>query len=256
MEQEGDTNTNKVREQTRLRAAKHYEANKPELKEKKRLAYLKKKDLTNPLIKLDNLEEEDIPLPSNPNEPKHECMPDVLSDFIECLKDTCYWTQLTVGPHMAEKFYQHMLIANLKVKGYENIVYEDVFSYKFEDMNGKLIRIGHGMNARTDVELPDLRILLELKSSNSPTKAEHIAQCRNYLIHRPDLNMGIVINFVSKETADSCPYVQIDVIMKTGKIIKIAESTFELPQFRQFSPICTKLQPCLSEYVIREEWSS
>jgi len=175
-------------------------------------------------------------------------------EFIECLKTTCYWTQLTVGPHMAEKFYQHMLIANLKASGHENIVYEDVFSYKFEDMNGKVVRIGHGMNARTDVELPDLKILLELKSSNTPTKAEHIAQCRNYLIHRTDLNMGIVINFISKETAESCPYVQLDVIVKTGKSIQIAGTTFELPQFIQYPPIYTKLQPCLSEYVVKEEW--
>ena len=175
------------------------------------------------------------------------------SKFIECLKETCYWTQLTVGPHMAEKFYQHMLIANLKVSGYENIVYEDVFSYKFEDMNGKVIRVGHGMNARTDVELPDLKILLELKAGSTITKAEHIAQCRNYLIHRPDLNMGVVINFISKETADSCPYVQIDVICKTGKMVKLAGTKFTLPQFQQFSPIQTKLQPCLAEYVLKGE---
>ena len=175
-------------------------------------------------------------------------------EFIECLKETCYWTQLTVGPYMAEKFYQHMLIANLKVNGYENIVYEDVFSYKFEDMNGKVTRIGHGMNARTDVELPDLKVLLELKSSNAATKAEHIAQCRNYLIHRNDLHIGIVINFISKESAESCPYVQIDVIVKSGKTIKIADTNFELPQFIQYPPLCTKLQPCLSEFVVKEDW--
>lgn len=173
------------------------------------------------------------------------------SKFIECLKDVCYWTQLTVGPHMAEKFYQHMLIANLKVCGYENTVYEDVFSYKFEDMTGKVIRIGHGMNARTDVELPDLKIILELKSSSTCTKAEHIAQCRNYLIHRPDLNMGIVINFISKESADSCPYVQIDVLVKTGIFVTIAEK-FKLPQFKQYAPILTKNQPCLAEFVVKE----
>ena len=173
--------------------------------------------------------------------------------FIECLKETCYWTQLTVGPHMAEKFYQHMLIANLKISGYENIVYEDVFSYKFEDMKGNVIRVGHGMNARTDVELPDLKILLELKAGNTPTKSEHIAQCRNYLIHRTDLNMGIVINFISKETTDSCPYVQIDVISKTGKMIALGGTTFKVPQFKQFPPIYTKLQPCLAEYVLKGE---
>lgn len=174
------------------------------------------------------------------------------SKFLECLKDVCYWTQLTVGPHMAEKFYQHMLIVNLKVCGYENTVYEDVFAYKFEDMNGKVVRIGHGMNARTDVELPDLNILLELKSSNAVTKAEHIAQCRNYLINRPDLNMGIVINFISKESVDSCPYVQIDVLVKTGVFVTI-EKKFKLPQFLQFAPIFTKNQPCLAEFVLKGE---
>jgi len=152
---------------------------------------------------------------------------------------------------MAEKFYQHMLIANLKVCGYENTVYEEVFSYKFEDMNGNIIRIGHGMNARTDVELPDLKMLLELKSSNTLTKAEHIAQCRNYLIQRPDLTMGVVINFISKESVDSCPYVQMDVLVKTGNFITIA-GKFKLPQFKQIGPILTKNQPCLAEYVIKE----
>jgi hypothetical protein len=178
----------------------------------------------------------------------HTPMSEEQSKFIECLKDVCYWTQLTVGPHMAEKFYQHMLIANLKVCGYENTVYEDVFSYKFEDMTGRVIRIGHGMNARTDVELPDLQILLELKSSITGTKAEHIAQCRNYLINRTDLNMGIVVNFISK---DSCPYVQIDILVKTGIFVTVA-GKFKLPQFKQFAPILTKNQPCLAEFVLRD----
>ena len=174
-------------------------------------------------------------------------------ELIECLKETCYWTQLKVGPYMSEKFYQHMLIVNLKLCGYENLVYEDVFAYKFEDMNGKAIRIGNGMNARTDVEIPDVETILELKSSNTPTKPEHIAQCRNYMIHRPDVKMGIIINFISKETQDSFPYTQIDVLIKTGLMVTVA-GTFSLPQFKQFPTINTKLLPCLGDYVLREEW--
>lgn len=167
------------------------------------------------------------------------------------LIELCYWTQLKVGPHMTEKFYQHILIANLQASGYKNIVYEDVFTYKFSDMYGNPVRVGHGMNARTDIELPDLKVLLELKAGSGPTKQENFAQCRNYLIHRPDVQVGIVINFISKETNESSPYTQIDVMMKTGDIITVKPG-YELPEFYELATMYTELQPAISSYVKKE----
>ena len=171
--------------------------------------------------------------------------------LINSLTEICYWTQLKVGPHMTEKFYQHILIANLYACGYKNIIYEDVFTYNFTDMHGNPVRVGHGMNARTDVELLDLNVLLELKSSSGPTKQENFAQCRNYLIHRPDVQVGIVINFISKETNDSSPYTQIDVMMKTGNMITIKPG-HDLPEFYEFATKYTELQPSISSYVKKE----
>ena len=171
--------------------------------------------------------------------------------LINSLTEICYWTQLKVGPHMTEKFYQHILIANLYVCGYKNIIYEDVFTYNFTDMHGNPVRVGHGMNARTDVELLDLNVILELKASSGPTKQENFAQCRNYLIHRPDVQIGIVINFISKETNDSSPYTQIDVMMKTGNMITIKPG-HDLPEFYEFATKYTELQPSISSYVKKE----
>jgi hypothetical protein len=152
---------------------------------------------------------------------------------------------------MTEKFYQHILIANLYACGYKNIIYEDVFTYNFTDMHGNPVRVGHGMNARTDVELLDLNVILELKSSSGPTKQENFAQCRNYLIHRPDVQVGIVINFISKETNDSSPYTQIDVMMKTGNMITVKPG-HDLPEFYEFATKYTELQPYISSYVKKE----
>jgi hypothetical protein len=181
--------------------------------------------------------------------------------LINQLAELCYWTQLKVGPHMGEKFYQHILIANLKACGYKNVVYEDLFTYGFTDMYGNPTRVGHGMNARTDIELPDMNVLLELKASTKGTKQENFAQCRNYLIHRPDVNVGVVINFISKETEKSKPYTQIDVMIKTGHVIDIplfgshglSTNTHHIPEFHDLPTIYTELQPTISSYVIKEK---
>jgi hypothetical protein len=172
-------------------------------------------------------------------------------DFLKQLPELCYDTQLKVGSHMEEKFYQHVLIANLRAIGVDS-VYEDVFTYQFTNIHGNLIRIGHGMNARTDIELCNLGMILELKKSNAATKAEHFSQCRNYLIHRDDISIGVVINFISKESNDSGPYTQIDVMQKTGKMIELSP-TYSIPEFIAYKTILTKTVPPLSTYVISND---
>jgi len=171
--------------------------------------------------------------------------------FLKQLPELCYDTQLKVGSHMDEKFYQHVLIANLRAIGL-NSVYEDVFTYHFTNIHGNLIRIGHGMNARTDIELCDLNMILELKKSNTATKAEHLSQCRNYLIHRHDITVGVVINFISKESNDSGPYTQIDIMQKTGKWIELSP-TYSVPEMIAYKTIITKTIPSLSAYVISND---
>jgi len=130
------------------------------------------------------------------------------------LPEVVYCAQHAVGPHMEEKYYQHVMIRNLQRMGYTNTVYEDVFTYTFRDMLGNPMKVGHGMNARTDIELPDLKAIFELKSTTSATTDKQIAQCRNYMNHRDDIDVGYIINFISKGDDAEC-YTQIDTLIKT-----------------------------------------
>ena len=130
------------------------------------------------------------------------------------LRRILYCTQHAVGSYMDEKAYQLVMIQNLGLCGYSNILYEGLFAYKFKDMNNNTFQVGHGINARTDIEIPGLKVLFELKSSTSATTDKHIAQCRNYMNHREDIDVGYVINFISKGDNHGC-YTQIDTLIKT-----------------------------------------
>ena len=94
---------------------------------------------------------------------------------------------------------------------------ERVFSMSFKDSENDDVFIGDNQSLRSDIELPTLNAILELKSSNNVTKEEHIWQLRNYLDQRKDMKWGIVINFISKFTRNSQPYVQCDIIFPFNK---------------------------------------
>lgn len=174
------------------------------------------------------------------------------------LRRILYCTQNAVGPYMDEKVYQLMMIQNLGLCGYSDILYEGLFAYKFKDMNNHLFQVGHGINARTDIEIPALNVLFELKSSTSATTDKHIAQCRNYMNHREDINVGYVINFISKGDNHGC-YTQIDTLMKTTER-KVSEVRVDIGVYDdsviKYIRLPTEVsaeQACLKDSVMNKE---
>ena len=142
--------------------------------------------------------------------PRQQALHDILPKMLYC-------TQNTVGAYMDEKCYQSVMIRNLEVCGFaDDIVYEGVFDYWFKDMNNKRFKVGNGINARTDIEIQGLRVLFELKSSTSATTDKQVAQCRNYMNHREDIDIGYVVNFISKGDNQGS-YTQLDTLIKTNE---------------------------------------
>jgi hypothetical protein len=175
--------------------------------------------------------------------------------FISELPNIVYATQLAVGNHMKEEYYQRLLHINFIRKGFtanHTSVLENCVVYKLKNIEGEDVLLGNSIHGRTDIELTNLSMILEVKATSSATKPEHISQCRNYLISRDDVNIGIVVNFITKETRDVSPYTQIDVMYKTGKIVKITD-TYSIPQFKQTSTVYTKQLPSLCEYVVTDD---
>jgi len=123
----------------------------------------------------------------------------------------CDGIMLRAGPFHKEGLYQSLLIHELTKKGFTT-TRERVFNMVFKDSEGKNVYIGDNQSLRTDVELPELGGILELKSSGSSTKEENIWQLRNYLEQRKDCYWGIVINFISKFGTRTAPKIQCDLV--------------------------------------------
>jgi GxxExxY protein len=136
------------------------------------------------------------------------------------VKKICDAIMLKNGPFLKEGVYQEILYHELEMIRCQP-KRERVFSSYFIDQQGEQLFIGNGQHLRTDIELPQKKCILELKSSGNDTKDENIWQLRNYLEQRPEMKYGIVINFVSKfgKKEDSTPYVQYDMLVKTDDFI-------------------------------------
>ena len=113
------------------------------------------------------------------------------------LRTICRTILLNAGLYQKEGIYQDLLIRELNIIGHTTIR-ERVFNCTFKDSIGSDIRIGNNQCFRSDIELPDIKGILELKASNSDASMENIWQLRNYLNQRPELRWGILINFISK----------------------------------------------------------
>ena len=117
------------------------------------------------------------------------------------------------GPFLKETIYQDLLIHELNKMNINNSR-EMVFNYTFKDSDNKDVVICNNQFLRSDIELLELKGILELKSSSASTKEDQIWQLRNYLEHRNNRTWGIVINFISKFGVRTAPKVQCDLLFK------------------------------------------
>lgn len=133
-----------------------------------------------------------------------------LSKFIT---NTCESILFRCGPYLKEGVYQDILVNELQSNSI-NTSREMVFPYQFRDGFDNPIYLGNSQSLRSDIELPNLLGILELKSSGSATKPENIFQLRNYLENRPDRSWGLLINFISKFTQNSSCKVTCTLLVK------------------------------------------
>jgi hypothetical protein len=150
----------------------------------------------------------------------------IIKKTAEQITAICERIIFTAGPYLKEGIYQDLLVHELRLKKLDPSR-EMVFNYKFVDSNGNDLIIGNNQFLRSDIELPSLKGILELKSSGAPTKDDNIWQLRNYLEQRPDRNWGLVINFISKFGSRSAPHVQCDLLVKSGKTYSLVTTNEE-----------------------------
>lgn len=105
------------------------------------------------------------------------------SDFTQIICDICFGILTRAGPFLKENIYQELLIHELELLNHKT-VREFVFSFNFQDSLNQQMIIGNNHSMRSDIEIPAIPLIIELKSSPTCTKHEHLWQLRNYLIHR------------------------------------------------------------------------
>lgn len=150
----------------------------------------------------------------NPSNPRVFATHDIV-EFSHYLTNLCESILLKHGPFLKEGVYQDILVYELQ-SNHIKTARELVFPYQFIDCQNNPIFIGNCQSLRSDIELPNIKGILELKASSSAIKDENIWQLRNYLENRPDRNWGLVINFMSKFNQNSSSKVQVTLLIKTA----------------------------------------
>lgn len=149
--------------------------------------------------------------------------------FLLALKEICEIIQHSAGLYHKEGLYQDMVIKYLRSWYNRDFEYlrETVFPWKFMNPDGtdKFI-IGNNQGARTDIELPQLNCIIEMKATNNITKEEVFWQLRNYLEQRDDRDWGIIVNFVSKKIGKGLvgPRVELFMMIKTNRFVTTQHS--------------------------------
>ena len=174
----------------------------------------------------------------------------------------CDGIQLRAGPYHKEGLYQTLLIHELNKLGLQT-TRERVFNMIFKDSEGNDIFVGDNQSLRTDIELPTLNGILELKASNNSTKDENIWQLRNYLDQRGDMNWGIVINFISKFGARTSPKVQCDIVFPVNQEIfdrevaaaQLRAKKGESPEIATINSRCCTGTGCIRGIQITRIWT-
>ena len=132
----------------------------------------------------------------------------------------CQTILFTNGPFLKEGIYQDLLCHELNLLGITNSR-EYVFPYQMNDSVGGHVTIGNGQSLRSDIELPKLGCILELKSTSHSIKDEYTWQLRNYLEQRSDCQWGVVINFISKFGVKTSPTVQCQLLYKDDGYVTV-----------------------------------
>lgn len=134
-------------------------------------------------------------------------------EFSQFIINTCETILFRCGPFLKEGIYQDILVNELQ-NNFITTSREMVFPYQFWDTQNNPIYIGNSQSLRTDIELPTLGGILELKSGGSVTKPDNIFQLRNYLENRPDISWGILVNFISRFTQKASCKVTCTILIK------------------------------------------
>jgi len=141
----------------------------------------------------------------------------------------------------------------LNIHGKHNTKTQKIVPYKYTMPNGEVEELGHGMHMRTDIEIPSLKCVLELKVSTASTKREHMEQLRTYLEQREDLEIGFVVNFITKDDKKHKPVVQIDILKKKrnedGELETVLFGTIVKHRFNQYGPYFSEEVPSWDDLV-------
>ena len=146
-------------------------------------------------------------------DPSHLTYNEVESFVKKTILPICQGILERAGPFHKEGLYQSLLMHELR-KINLNVIKEMPFAMSFLDSSGNKVYVGENQSLRTDIELIDMKGLLELKSTHSTFKDENIWQLKNYLDQRQDRYWGAAINFISRYNTTSCPQVEIAFMYK------------------------------------------
>lgn len=158
--------------------------------------------------------------------------------FLLALKEICEIIQHSAGLYHKEGLYQDMVIKYLRRWYNRDCEYlrETVFPWKFMNPDGtdKFI-IGNNQGARTDIELPQLKCIIEMKATNNITKEEVFWQLRNYLEQRDDRDWGIIVNFISKKIGKGVngPRVELFMMIKTNRFVTTQHSLSAMNNYNE-----------------------
>ena len=176
-------------------------------------------------------------------------------DVLEITKnicDICENIMGNCGPFLKETIYQELLIHELNKQNIK-ATRENVIPYIFKDCNGMNVTIGNNHFMRTDIDLPNIRGILELKQTTSSIKDEHTWQLKNYLEQRPQYYWGIIINFISKFGPSTTPIVQCKLLVKTNNYSNLETSNKRQIKIRKYKTLTIESKPYVEKNEIFED---
>ena len=189
---------------------------------------------------------------TKPEVEKFNSETDILK-FTQNICDICENILGNCGPFLKETIYQEILIHELNKQDIKTRR-ETVIPYIFNDCDGCKIQLGNNHFMRTDIDLPDIKCILELKQSTSPMKDEHTWQLRNYLEQRTDYYWGIIINFINKFGPSTTPIVQCKLLVKTNNYVDLKTSNETQIKIRKYKTLTIESKPYVEKNEIFEDF--
>ena len=122
----------------------------------------------------------------------------------------------SLGPGHCEGTYQAALVHNLCASGY-TVGVETALPLYFTDCKGVRTQVGGNHSLRTDIMLPGMQCVVELKSTAKETQLSHCKQALRYMLNTTDaFQTFVVLNFISPADATTTPSVQMDVLVRSS----------------------------------------